>query len=96
MNVEIATETPIFLFLEYLFRKFGILSLQCSGPQTYQWLGKFFLDKTKVFGSREAPASFASLPETIVNFVCCIHQIPKTMFKCNWMMFLWLRAENQG
>ncbi len=30
MNVEIGTETPIFLFWEYLFRKFGILSLQCS------------------------------------------------------------------
>jgi hypothetical protein len=29
MNVEIGTETPIFLFWEYLFRKFGILSLQC-------------------------------------------------------------------
>jgi hypothetical protein len=30
MNVEIGTETPIFLFWEYLFRIFGILSLQCS------------------------------------------------------------------
>jgi hypothetical protein len=30
MNVEIDTETPIFLFWEYLFRNFGILSLQCS------------------------------------------------------------------
>ncbi len=28
MNVEIGTETPIFLFWEYLFRNFGILSLQ--------------------------------------------------------------------
>jgi hypothetical protein len=31
MNVEIGTETPIFLFWEYLFRDFGILSLQCWG-----------------------------------------------------------------
>ncbi len=31
MNVEIGTETPIFLFWEYLFRNFGILSLQCTG-----------------------------------------------------------------
>ncbi len=31
MNVEIGTETPIFLFWEYLFRNFGILSLQCDG-----------------------------------------------------------------
>jgi hypothetical protein len=30
MNVEIGTETPIFLFWEYLFRNFGILSLQCT------------------------------------------------------------------
>jgi hypothetical protein len=29
MNVEIGTETPIFLFWEYLFRNIGILSLQC-------------------------------------------------------------------
>jgi hypothetical protein len=28
MNVEIGTETPIFLFWEYLFQNFGILSLQ--------------------------------------------------------------------
>jgi hypothetical protein len=30
MNVEIGNETPIFLFWEYLFRNFGILSLQCT------------------------------------------------------------------
>jgi hypothetical protein len=30
MNGEIGTETPIFLFWEYLFRNFGIFSLQCS------------------------------------------------------------------
>jgi hypothetical protein len=30
MNVEIGTETPIFLFWEYLFRNIGILSLQCG------------------------------------------------------------------
>ncbi len=30
MHVEIGTEAPIFLFWEYLFQIFGILSLQCS------------------------------------------------------------------
>jgi hypothetical protein len=30
MNVEIGTETQIFLSWEYLFRNFGILSLQCG------------------------------------------------------------------
>ncbi len=30
MNVEIGTEAPIFLFWEYLFQIFGILSLQCD------------------------------------------------------------------
>jgi hypothetical protein len=29
MNVEIGTEALIFLFWEYLFQFFGILSLQC-------------------------------------------------------------------
>jgi hypothetical protein len=29
MNVKIGNETPIFFLWEYLFRKFGILSLQC-------------------------------------------------------------------
>jgi hypothetical protein len=30
MNVEIGTETPLFLFREYLFQIFGLLSLQCT------------------------------------------------------------------
>jgi len=34
MNVEIGTEAPIFLFWEYLFQIFGILSLQCGAEGT--------------------------------------------------------------
>ena len=30
MNVEIGAEAPIYLFWEYLFTIFGILSLQCA------------------------------------------------------------------
>jgi hypothetical protein len=40
MNVEIGTETPKFLFWEYLFRNFGILSLQCEGEGTLGWGGE--------------------------------------------------------
>ncbi len=35
MNVEIGTETPIFLFWEYLFRNFGIFSFQCLSPTSF-------------------------------------------------------------
>jgi hypothetical protein len=45
MNEEIGTETPIFLFWEYLFRNFGILSLQCS--KTY--LSKTYYMSLKAF-----------------------------------------------
>jgi hypothetical protein len=41
MNVEIGTETQIFLFWEYLFRNFGILSLQCNSQLTSQSLMKY-------------------------------------------------------
>jgi hypothetical protein len=40
-----------------------------------QMAREYFYDKTKVFGSNEAPASFDSLPETIVNIVCTLNKI---------------------
>jgi hypothetical protein len=43
----------------------------------FEWLGKYFFDTTTVFGSKAAPASFDSLPETIVNIVCTLGEIPK-------------------
>jgi hypothetical protein len=44
----------------------------------FEWLGKFFFDTTTVFGSKAAPAGFDVLPETIVNIVCTLENIPKT------------------
>jgi len=36
----------------------------------FRWLGKWFYDKTTVFGSKTAPDNFDYLPETLVNLTC--------------------------
>jgi hypothetical protein len=36
MNVNIGTEAPKFLFWEYLFKIFGILSLQCMSSKGFR------------------------------------------------------------
>jgi hypothetical protein len=38
MNVEIGTQTPIFLFWEYLFGNFCTLSLQYVKGRTYNFV----------------------------------------------------------
>jgi hypothetical protein len=38
MNVEIGTEAPTFLFWEYLFKIFGILSLECMQDRQYNFI----------------------------------------------------------
>ncbi len=45
MNVEIGTETPKFLFWEYLFQNIGILSLQCmaGGAVLHEGLFSVFI-----------------------------------------------------
>ncbi len=73
MNVEIGTVTQIFLFWEYLFRNFGILSLQCNSQLTTQRLMKYlmlargvswlnFLTKTPAFVSHSLFLLFPSCP----------------------------------
>ncbi len=42
MNVEIGTEAPIFLFWEFLFQIFGILSLQCTVQKVTREVNKDF------------------------------------------------------
>ena len=45
----------------------------------FRWLGKFFFDLTTVFGSKSAPANFDAVPETIVNIVCTLTGVPRTI-----------------
>jgi hypothetical protein len=42
-----------------------------------KWLGKFFYDKTTVFGSAAAPAWFDPFSALLVNIVCTMNNIPK-------------------
>lgn len=43
----------------------------------FKWLGRWFFEKTAVFGSTAAPAHFDNLPETVVNIACAKTGFPK-------------------
>ena len=45
----------------------------------FKWLGKYFYDITTVFGSKSAPTNFDSIPETVVNIVCTLTAVPRTI-----------------
>lgn len=45
----------------------------------FKWLGKFFYDITTVFGSKSAPANFDAVPETVVNIVCTLTEVPRSI-----------------
>ena len=42
----------------------------------FKWLGRYFYDLTTVFGSKSAPANFDAIPETVVNIVCTLVDVP--------------------
>jgi hypothetical protein len=78
MNVEIGTEAPIFLFWEYLFQIFGILSLQCRAAKAEQ--KSFILARGANEPTKEGPFSyvlnespFASVsrghPSPVITFI---------------------------
>jgi hypothetical protein len=72
MNMEIGTETPIFLFWEYLFQNFGILSLQCI--LIFGWNGRIWVRHCCCVLARclgkEAKCSFLVLAYlTLLNYI---------------------------
>jgi hypothetical protein len=60
MNVEIGTESPIFLFWEDLFQNIGILSLQCVWEQIARDDFAFYVHQAKLL-TCSPPALAAAL-----------------------------------
>jgi hypothetical protein len=72
MNVEIGTETPIFLFWEYLFRYFGILSLQCV-ESTTPHMGDMESFRVAYTGSLQLPVS-----------LILVLEVGDSPYRCQW------------
>jgi len=46
----------------------------------FQWLGKFFVDTTSIFGSKSAPADFDCVAELLANLALAKVKFPKNFF----------------
>ena len=46
----------------------------------FQWLGKFFVDTTTIFGSKSAPADFDCVAEMLANLALAKCKFPKNFF----------------
>jgi len=46
----------------------------------FQWLGKFFVDTTSIFGSKSAPADFDCVAELLANLALSRVKLPKKFF----------------
>ncbi len=66
MNVEIGAEAPIFLFWEYLFQIFGILSLQCSWDLANQNKETFSVWKEEVKSAKLLIMTYAYILLNII------------------------------
>jgi hypothetical protein len=78
MNVEIGTESPVFLFWEYLFQIFGILSLQCTDVIARQNSSnnehKTILEKILIYGD------LLSRPQEMINVY--VFELKNMSFLC--------------
>ncbi len=83
MNVEIGTETPIFLFWDYLFRNFDILSLQC---RVFLLTHKIIKRKNGIF--IDNLANFLSISPNQTKFFLSVCLAPAGHF-CYFGFSLW-------
>ena len=64
----------------------------------FQWLGKFFVDTTTIFGSKSAPADFDCVAELIANLALSRCKFPKKLFHrtLDDTVFVCANVSNEG
>jgi hypothetical protein len=77
MNVEIETETPIFLFWEYLFRNFSILSLQC----VVRWTEKSYRTVTEFKYPDQAACNLRATQSSWSEKCVCVSLLANEKFR---------------